>query len=66
MQAFVIPNSQTHSCAPISYRIKPLCLHQRAQKLDGSRPCSTLTITGGSCYWCMLLGRAFNARASCP
>jgi hypothetical protein len=48
VQAFVIPNSQSHSCAAIGHRIKPLCLHQRSQSLDPSRPCSMLTITGES------------------
>jgi len=46
VQAFVIPRVAPKTSQICSYRIKPLCLQHRVQKVDEKRPMNELKITG--------------------
>lgn len=46
VQAFVLPRVAPKTCQICSYRIRPLCLQHRVQKVDEKRPLNELKITG--------------------
>mmetsp|Transcript_16876 Transcript_16876/g.20317 ORF Transcript_16876/g.20317 Transcript_16876/m.20317 type:complete len:715 (+) Transcript_16876:403-2547(+) len=46
IQAFIIPRISPKTCQACVYRIKPLCLQQRVQKVDDKKVLNELKITG--------------------
>lgn len=47
LQAFVIPRISPKTCQICQYKVKPLCLQQRVQKIDDKVPTNELKIAGG-------------------
>lgn len=45
-RAYIIPRLAPKTCQECQYRIKPLCLHQRVQSVDESRPLNQLRFEG--------------------
>ncbi|KXZ55148.1 hypothetical protein GPECTOR_3g298 [Gonium pectorale] len=46
LSAFVLPAISPKACVCVRHTIRPLCLHQRIQQMDTSRPTNELLITG--------------------